>query len=153
MNDSNPKINSVSEELLKLSLSIPSEDKNKLISSISKDRGDSIVLFYCSVTKTLKLIHSIKDVGKTSWFPHSLLVALDGFSKQRQNPVIIYVNSMLVETEFEVPGLTCLYSITLTEEYLSTNHASRAALKFKSLLFLVFPPFLWIATCVVIFIK
>ena len=123
-----------------------SKTKDPLISSLSKDKGDSIMLFFCSATKSLKVIHSIMNIGNTSWFTENLVVALDGFNRDRASPVLLDIDSLLVEKEIEVPCLTRLTAITLIEEFEATISATRNPAKFKTYPFILVPPFLWETT-------
>ena len=140
LNDSNEEINKFTQIILDRTTS--SSDRDSVISSLSKDKGDSILLFYCSATKSLKSIHSVMDVGNTTWFPDNLLVALDGFSRPSATPVLLDIDSMLVESELEIPTVNRLVAVKMGEDFKNLD-VSRSAGKFKSLPFIVVPPFLW----------
>ena len=63
LNNKNIHINEHAHKIVDISKpNIPAYRTNVLI-DIAQDRGDSILLFYCTATKTIKCLHSIDDIG------------------------------------------------------------------------------------------
>ena len=75
-----------------------------------------------------------------------LVVALDGVSCKKAFPVLLDIDSLLVEKEIKVPCLTRLTAITSTEEFENTISATRNPAKFKTYPFILIPLFLWETT-------
>ena len=146
LNQSNIKINKFSNDLL--SISDTRDDKNETISMLSKDKGDLILLFYCSVTKSMKLIHwCIVDIANTTWFPNPLVVALDGFQHEVAVPVLIDTDSLCVKTKIDIPTFLRLTSTKTKEDFKALTVSSSHPTKFKMAPFVVLPPFCGCVSC------
>jgi hypothetical protein len=141
INELNNHINEAMNKLL--DVSIPSDDQISKLDQISKDKGDSMILFYCSATKSMKLIHSIVDIGRTTWFRDPLLVALDGFKNKTATPLLIDQSSILEVIEIDTPITNRLTVITNKDDLPTTKVPENNPQKFKTLPFIMVPPFLW----------
>jgi hypothetical protein len=125
-----------------LDVLIPSTDQISKLYQISKDKGDSMILFYCSATKSMKFIHSIIDIGRMTWFTESLLVALDAFQNKMAKPLLIDQSSILEVIEIDTPITNRLTVITNQEDLSTTEVPENNLQKFKTLPFIMVPPFL-----------
>jgi hypothetical protein len=115
--------------------SSPSNDRNSKLIEISKDKGDAILLFYCSATKSMKIIHSIEDIGGTTLFPGNLVVALDGFKRNKATPVLIDTNSILTEVEIDAPTFTRIGVITDKESLTALEAPTNNPQKIQNITF------------------
>jgi hypothetical protein len=71
------------------------------------------------------------------------LVALDGFQNKTASPLLIYLSSILEEIEIDTPITNRLTVITNKEDLSTTEVPENNPQKFKTLPFIMVPPFLW----------
>lgn len=104
LNSDNLDMNQLALNVLSVSTEVPNQAFLTTIDSLSKDKGDSILMYYCSITKTMKIIHCVENIGNTSWFNAPLIVAQDGFAKSKSTPVLLDLDSLLNGKEIDVPS-------------------------------------------------
>lgn len=124
-------------------ISKPSNDRNSKINQLSRDNGESILLFYCKVSKSIKVVHSISDVGSSTWSPDPTIVALDGFKRNNSTQILFDTNSILKEVEVDLPLSTRILSLNSKDEIRESEAPANNPSKFKSLPFILLPPCLW----------
>ena len=140
-NEKNTKINKHTE--LILDISSPSEDRFSKIKSLTGDQGDSILLYYSSVSKSIQFIHNITDIGSKNWSRDPILVALNGLNREKAIPVIIEIDSIFETITIDTPTFTRLSSIDDKDLFDITEAPDSNAQRFIHLPFLLLPPFLW----------
>jgi hypothetical protein len=91
----------------------------------------------------MKMIHSIENIGGTTLFPGHLVVALDGFKRTKATPVLINTTSILAEIEINALTFTRIGVISDKESLTNLEAPTNNPQKFKSLPFIMLPPFLW----------
>jgi hypothetical protein len=123
-----------------LDASSPSDDQISKISSITSNKGDSIMMYYSSVSKSIQFLHNITNIGSTNWIRHPIIVALDGLNRSNAIPVMI-------EIEIDTPHFTRLSSISEKDLLNSTEAPDTHPQQFHHLPFILLPPFLWETAC------
>ena len=88
-----------------------SDDRFSKIKNITGDHGDSILLYYSSVSKSIQFLHNITDIGSKNWSRDPILVALNGLQREKAVPVIIKIDSIFEEINIKAPTFTRLSSI------------------------------------------
>ena len=136
---SNKAFNEHIENYLKIS--IPSADRVSKIQNLSSDKGDSIIMYYSPVSKSMQFLHSVADIGSTNWHKDPILVALDGFKVAKANPVIFDMDSLFEEISCDAPLLNRLTSIATTEELDQTVPPTTNPETFNHLPFILLTPF------------
>jgi hypothetical protein len=126
-----------------LDASTPSRDRDLKIDQLSKDHGNSIMLYFSSITSSIHFLHSITNLGGTTWNPDPVLVALDGFSSAKAYPVLIDTESIFKDISVFAPTCTRLSVITDKASLLTTVAPDSNPQKFKHLPFLLLPPMFW----------
>ena len=126
-----------------LDASTPSRDRDLKIEQLSKDHGHSIMLYYSSITSSIHFLHSLTNLGGTTWNPEPILVALDGFSTGKAYPVLIDIESIFKDISVFAPTFTRLSVITDKESLITTTAPENNPQKFKHLPFLLLPPLFW----------
>ena len=137
-NEKNTKINKHTE--LILDISSPSEDRFSKIKSLTGDQGDSILLYYSSVSKSIQFIHNITDIGSKNWSRDPILVALNGLNREKAIPVIIEIDSIFETITIDTPTFTRLSSIDDKDLFDTTEAPDSNAQRFIHLPFLLLPP-------------
>lgn len=126
-----------------LEASTPSRDRDLKIDQISKDQGHSIMLYFSTATNSIHFLHSISNLGGTTWDPSPTLVALDGFSSKTAYPVLLDVDSLFQDVSTFAPTSTRLSVITNKEDLKTTEAPDKNPQKFKHLPFIMLPPLFW----------
>ena len=130
--------------VLSVSTVVPNQAFLTTIDSLSKDKGDWILMYYCSITKAMKIIHSVENIGNTSWFNAPLIVAQDGFAKSKSTPVLLDLDSLLNGKEIDVPSQANILAVTSKDEFLALDVSTRGGrMKMNSFPFMLLPPLLW----------
>jgi hypothetical protein len=144
-NENNTEINKHTD--LILDISSPSNDRFSKIKSLTGDQGDSILLYYSSVSSSIQFIHNITDIGSKTWSRDPVLVALNGFNRETAVPVIVEIDSIFETITIDTPTFTRLSSIDDKDLLDSTDAPDSNAQRFEHLPFLLLPPFLWETAC------
>ena len=63
------------------------KDKIETINRMTNDKGDSLLLYFSNISKTIRVIHSPSSLGNNNLNPETLVVALDGFVLGRTDHV------------------------------------------------------------------
>ena len=125
-----------------LEFSIPSADQNAKLQNITNDKGDSILLYYSRPTKKIQLFHNLSNIGSTTWNPDPVIVALDG-QKDKAIPVLLDNTSLTSEVEIDAPIVSKLTTLAPNEKVSDLEPPTNNPQKFKSLPFIMLPPFIW----------
>ena len=131
-----------SAELFK-EVSIPSPDRNGILSRLSSDKGNSILIYFSKISKSIQLLHSVSDLGNNNIDPESKLVALDGFKNDSAVPVQIDLDSLFVDISVHAPKFESLKSIKDADELITIEPPRTNPTQFKHLPFILLPPILW----------
>ena len=131
-----------SAELFK-EVSSPNNDKNGILSRLSSDKGDSILIYFSKISKSIQLLHSITDLGNNNIDPQPKLVALDGFKNNSAVPVQIDLDSLFTDISVHAPKFERLQAIKDADELITIEAPRTNPTKFKHLPFVLLPPFLW----------
>jgi hypothetical protein len=140
-NEENLEINQHIDSLLEIST--PSDERNLKIQKLTSDRGDSILMYYSSVSRSIQFIHSVMDIGSTNWSRDPLLVALNGLTRPLAIPVIIEIESLFETETIDTPTFTRLSTISDRESFLALTAPDNHPHQFNHLPFILLPPFLW----------
>ena len=124
-------------------VSCPNLDKNSILSRLSSDKGDSILIYFSKISKSIHLLHSITDLGNNNIDPESKLVALDGFKNDTSVPVQIDLDSLFIDISVHAPKIERLITITERDELITIEPPRTNPTKFKHLPFVLLPPILW----------
>ena len=124
-------------------VSTPNLDKNGVLSRLSRDKGDSILIYFSNISKSIQLLHSISDLGNNNINPEPKLVALDGFSSDTAVPVQIDLDSLFNDVSVHVPKFEKLKTIKDAEELITLEAPRSNPDQFKHLPFVLLPPILW----------
>lgn len=92
-------------------VSVPNADKNNVLSRLSSDKGDSILIYFSKISKSIQLLHSITDLGNNNIDPEPKLVALDGFKSSSAVPILINLDSLFHNIFVHAPNYDKLKSI------------------------------------------
>jgi hypothetical protein len=144
-NDANVGINKHAESMLQISSS--TIDRISKIQNLTGDGGDSILMYYSSVSKSIQFLHNITDIGSKSWSKDPILVALNGFNHSTAVPVIIEIDSIFVEASTDAPNFTRLSTIADKESFNSLEAPDNLPQQFRQLPFILLPPFIWKTAC------
>ena len=123
--------------------STPSIDKNSVLSRLSRDNGDSILIYFSKISKSIQLLHSITDLGNNNIDPDPKLVALDGFTSDSAVPVRIDLDSLFIDISVHAPKYDKLKAIKDAEELITLEAPRTNPSQFKHLPFVLLPPILW----------
>jgi hypothetical protein len=141
VNKLNINVNEHVESFFKAAL--PSPNRFETIHQLTKDKGNSIILYFCSSTKSIRFLHNISNIGSTTWNPDHILVALDSSSTNKASPVFIDIESIYNDISIEAPTFTRLSTISDTASLITAEAPQNNPQKFKHLPFILLPPFLW----------
>ena len=90
-----------------LDVSTPSRDCNLKIDQLSKDQGNSIMLYYASITNSIHFLRSLLNLGSTTWDPTPILVvALSGFSSDKAYTILFDIDSLFNDISTNAPTFT-----------------------------------------------
>ena len=118
------------------------KDKIETINRMTNDKGDSLLLYFSNISKTIRVIHSPSSLGNNNLNPETLVVALDGFDDSAI-PVIFDPETLFQETSLDAPTLTRLLAVDTADDLTLVEAPTNNATKFESLPFVIIPPFLW----------
>ena len=131
-----------SAELFK-EVSTPNLDKNGVLSRLSRDNGDSILIYFSKISNSIQFLHSITDLGNNNINPEPKLVALDGFRSNVAVPVQLDLDSLFNDVSVHAPKFDRLKTIKEAEELLTLEAPRTNPAQFKHLPFVLLPPILW----------
>ena len=131
-----------SAELFK-EVSSPNLDRNGILSRLSSNKGDSILIYFSKISKSIQLLHSITDLGNNNIDPESKLVALDGFKNDSAVPVQIDLDSLFVDISVHAPKFERLQAVKDSDELITIEPPRTNPTQFKHLPFVLLPPILW----------
>ena len=86
------------------------KDKIETINRMTNDKGDSLLLYFSNISKTIRVIHSPSSLGNNNLHPETLVVALDGFDDSAI-PVIFDPETLL-----DAPTLTRLLAVDTADD-------------------------------------
>ena len=118
------------------------KDKIETINRMTSDNGDSLLLYFSNISKSIRVIHSPSSLGNNNLNPDTMVVALDGF-EDSAIPVIFDTEALFQETSLDAPTLTRLLAVDTIDDLNLVEAPTNNATKFDSLPFIVVPPFLW----------
>jgi hypothetical protein len=131
-----------SAELFK-EVSIPSTDRNGILSRLSSDNGNSILIYFSKISKSIELLHSITDLGSNNIVPESKLVALIGLKTNKATPVQIDLDSLFDDVSVHTPRYDRFKTVTDADQLLTLEPPRTNPDQFKHLPFVLLPPILW----------
>ena len=120
-----------------------SDDRISKINSLTSDKGDSILMYYSTVSSSIEFIHSISGIGSTNWSRQPVLVALNGFTSTRVILVIIKIESLFDVIKTDAPTLIQLLSIADQELFNLTVAPDLHSQQIHHLPFILLLQFLW----------
>ena len=144
-NEDNLEINAHTQLLL--DISTPSEDHISKIQNLVSNRGDSILMYYSSVSKSIQFLHNVTDIGSKNWSRDPILVALNGLTRSTAIPVIIEIDSLFEATTINAPNFTRLSTISDRDSFNALEAPENHPQQFNHLPFVLLPPFLWQTAC------
>ena len=130
-----------------LEISSVSNDKISKIKNLTSDKGDSILMYYSTVSKSIEFLHNLTDIGSTNWSKEPVLIAMNGLNRAKAIPVIIEIDSLFEAISTNAPTFTRLSSITDTALFDTTEAPDSHPQIFNQLPFILLPPFLWNTVC------
>ena len=122
-----------------------SSSPGDLLTQLTKDNGDSILLYAAKGSEKVHLLHSIGKIGgwNFSGSTSCRLVALDGFKTKKATAVIIDQDCFDTDLELDAPLTTRLNSASTIEELEMVEPPSKNGTKFESRPYILLHPYLW----------
>ena len=91
----------------------PQGNNDDTILKLSRDQGNSILMFLSNASNSMQFIHSISNLGRSTFTKEDKLVAIDGFDEPSASfPLIIQTKSLVASQVVQVPSLDSLTAIT-----------------------------------------
>ena len=113
---------------------------NNLIRALTDDE-DVVIMLVIAITKKIKLIHSVKNLGGSRLNPNNKIVGLDGFSNSAI-PILIDEDSLTSKVEMRAPAFDRLKAVSSINDLSRLHPPSAGQKNFHHAPFVLLPPFI-----------